>query len=103
MEPCPNFAAIPVHATEGNADWFRKFTLGNSNGSGHFRMLDEQLTKTCNASEGVKAEKWGGRRDSNPQQQAPQAWTLPLSYDHQPGAQISFSQEWRQANIQPEK
>ena len=29
-------------------------------------------------------EGWGGRRDSNPQQQAPQAWTLPLSYDHQP-------------------
>jgi hypothetical protein len=28
--------------------------------------------------------KWGGQRDSNPQQQAPQAWTLPLSYDHQP-------------------
>jgi hypothetical protein len=33
-----------------------------------------------------KNRKWGGRRDSNPQQQAPQAWTLPLSYDHQPGA-----------------
>jgi hypothetical protein len=27
---------------------------------------------------------WGGQRDSNPQQQAPQAWTLPLSYGHQP-------------------
>lgn len=30
-----------------------------------------------------QAGRWGGRRDSNPQQQAPQAWTLPLSYDHQ--------------------
>src|ERR1700722_8219442 len=29
-------------------------------------------------------KKWGGQRDSNPQQQAPQAWTLPLSYGHQP-------------------
>jgi hypothetical protein len=28
--------------------------------------------------------RWGGQRDSNPQQQAPQAWTLPLSYGHHP-------------------
>lgn len=26
---------------------------------------------------------WGGRRDSDPQHPAPQAGTLPLSYDHQ--------------------
>src|SRR5262249_34484516 len=28
--------------------------------------------------------------DSNPQQQAPQAWTLPLSYSHQPTPHIVF-------------
>src|SRR3954466_11879501 len=27
-------------------------------------------------------EKWGGRWDSNPQQQGSQPWTLPLSYGH---------------------
>jgi hypothetical protein len=37
-----------------------------------------------------KLEGWGGRRDSNPQQQAPQAWTLPLSYDHQPANILDF-------------
>ena len=35
-------------------------------------------------------EKWGGQRDSNPQQQAPQAWTLPLSYGHQPDRKLVF-------------
>ena len=35
---------------------------------------------------------WGGRRDSNPQQQAPQAWTLPLSYDHHPNRILDFQQ-----------
>ena len=39
---------------------------------------------------GVFEGKWGGRRDSNPQQQAPQAWTLPLSYDHRPALNIEF-------------
>lgn len=33
---------------------------------------------------------WGGQRDSNPQQQAPQAWTLPLSYGHRPGVKLVF-------------
>src|SRR6184192_3395196 len=27
--------------------------------------------------------KWGGQRDSNPQQPEPQSGALPLSYDHQ--------------------
>ena len=31
---------------------------------------------------------WGGQRDSNPQQQAPQAWTLPLSYSHRPALSL---------------
>ncbi len=34
-------------------------------------------------------KEWGGQRDSNPQQQAPQAWTLPLSYGHQPAQTLS--------------
>ncbi len=38
----------------------------------------------------IAGKKWGGRRDSNPQQQAPQAWTLPLSYDHQPADKLVF-------------
>src|SRR5471030_1622002 len=45
-------------------------------------------------------EKWGGRRDSNPQQQAPQAWTLPLSYDHQPDSRlILFSSRVKFASL----
>src|ERR1043165_677846 len=43
--------------------------------------------------------RWGGRRDSNPQQQAPQAWTLPLSYDHHPSGDNRFTAEERQAEI----
>jgi hypothetical protein len=39
---------------------------------------------------------WGGRRDSNPQQPAPQAGTLPLSYDHHPGRESSFMAVLRQ-------
>ena len=30
----------------------------------------------------ITAESWGGRWDSNPQQQGSQPWTLPLSYGH---------------------
>ena len=37
-----------------------------------------------------EGEGWGGQRDSNPQQQAPQAWTLPLSYSHQPSLKVVF-------------
>jgi hypothetical protein len=29
------------------------------------------------------SKKWGGQRDSNPQQPEPQSGALPLSYDHQ--------------------
>src|SRR6187431_1623512 len=36
---------------------------------------------------------WGGRRDSNPQQPAPQAGTLPLSYDHHPSGEGSFASQ----------
>jgi hypothetical protein len=42
------------------------------------------------AAAGHEGKGWGGRRDSNPQQQAPQAWTLPLSYDHQPALKLEF-------------
>ena len=52
----------------------------------------------CHAKAGLPGssswgkERWGGQRDSNPQQQAPQAWTLPLSYSHQPdGKPIIFA------------
>ena len=49
----------------------------------------------------LQGKGWGGRRDLNPQQQAPQAWTLPLSYDHQPAdklgclaASVKFATMW---------
>jgi hypothetical protein len=59
------------------------------NGSGaHFLGA---LTLRC-----APGEDWGGRRDSNPQQQAPQAWTLPLSYDHQPDRQARSIRRVRQ-------
>src|SRR5579862_1383632 len=48
------------------------------------------------ARSAVESEGWGGRRDSNPQQQAPQAWTLPLSYDHQPVWEVKFLSVARQ-------
>ena len=50
------------------------------------------LTLICLKSQGgcASSEGWGGRRDSNPQQQAPQAWTLPLSYDHQPADKLGL-------------
>src|SRR5256714_15458162 len=34
--------------------------------------------------------KWGGRRDSNPQQPEPQSGALPLSYDHQRLSEIDL-------------
>ena len=34
--------------------------------------------------------RWGGRRDSNPQQPEPQSGALPLSYDHHVTANSSF-------------
>src|SRR5205085_11260846 len=35
--------------------------------------------------------KWGGRRDSNPQQPESQSGALPLSYGHQQSLDFSFS------------
>jgi len=55
----------------------------------------------------LQGKGWGGRRDLNPQQQAPQAWTLPLSYDHQPAdklgllaASVKFATMWVVASFE---
>jgi hypothetical protein len=55
-----------------------------------FEMASPRVVKTKRNFE-ICERIWGGRRDSNPQQQAPQAWTLPLSYDHRPGHKLDFS------------
>ena len=48
------------------------------------QMPGQKWKKQKRREGGAFIEKWGGQRDSNPQQQAPQAWTLPLSYGHRP-------------------
>ena len=55
-----------------------------------FLNLTPRGVLVFSAAERREERRWGGQRDSNPQQQAPQAWTLPLSYDHQPGAKLIF-------------
>ena len=45
-------------------------------------FVDLRSANLKSAIENLKF-KWGGRRDSNPQQPEPQSGALPLSYDHQ--------------------
>ena len=50
---------------------------------------------------GTQTSKWGGQRDSNPQQPEPQSGALPLSYGHRLEREIVMSRDLPNQTRQP--